>query len=89
MSSKIYVGNLSYSTNSAALETAFSAYGTVESAKVITDRDTDRSKGFGFVEMSSPSEAEDAIAALHESDLGGRQINVSVAKPQAPRQNRY
>jgi RNA recognition motif-containing protein len=89
MSSKIYVGNLSYSTNNSALEAAFSAYGTVESAKVIVDRDTDRSKGFAFIEMSSPSEAQDAIAALHESDLGGRQINVSLAKPMAPRQNRY
>jgi cold-inducible RNA-binding protein len=81
MGKKIFVGNLSFSTTSADLETLFSEMGTCESATVVTDRDTGRSRGFGFVEMSSASEAGKAIAALNGRDLGGRQINVNEAKP--------
>jgi RNA recognition motif-containing protein len=81
MGKKIFVGNLSFSTTSADLEALFSQMGTCESATVVTDRDTGRSRGFGFVEMSSSGEAEKAIASLNGRDLGGRQINVSEAKP--------
>ena len=80
MGKKIFVGNLSFDTTSADLEALFSEIGTCESASVITDRDSGRSRGFGFVEMSSASEAEKAIAALNGRDVGGRQINVSEAK---------
>jgi len=87
MSQKIYVGNLGYTISNESLSTKFSQYGTVSSAKVIMDRDTNRSKGFGFVEMSSRSEAADAIQALNGTDFDGRQMNVSEAKPMAPREN--
>lgn len=87
MSKKLYVGNLPYSANDQTLTTAFSAFGTVESAKVIMDRDSGRSKGFAFVEMSTSSEAAASISKLNGSDLDGRAINVSEAKPQAPRDN--
>jgi RNA recognition motif-containing protein len=80
MGKKIFVGNLSFNTTSADLETLFSEIGTCESATVVTDRETGRSRGFGFVEMSSASEADKAIATLNGRDLGGRQINVSEAK---------
>jgi len=80
MGKKIFVGNLSFNTTSADLETLFSEHGTCESATVVTDRDTGRSRGFGFVEMSSASEAEKAIATLNGRDVAGRQINVSEAK---------
>lgn len=86
MSKKLYVGNLPYSTDDAALESQFSAYGAVDSARVITDRETGRSKGFGFVEMASDEEAEKAIEALNGQDMGGRNLTVSEAKPQAPRE---
>lgn len=85
MGKKLYVGNLSYSVTDDALMEAFSQFGTVESARVITDRDSGRSKGFGFVEMSSDQEAEAAIAKLNGSELSGRAINVNEARPQAPR----
>jgi RNA recognition motif-containing protein len=81
MGKKIFVGNLSFSTTSADLEALFSEMGTCESATVVTDRDTGRSRGFGFVEMASAGEAEKAIASLNGRDFGGRQINVSEAKP--------
>lgn len=81
MGKKLYVGNMSYDVSNSDLEQMFSAHGTVESATVINDRDTGRSKGFGFVEMSSDSEADAAIAALDGQDQGGRQIKVNVAKP--------
>jgi RNA recognition motif-containing protein len=81
MGKKLFVGNLAFSTTSSDLETLFSESGTCESATVVTDRDTGRSRGFGFVEMSSSTEAEKAIAGLNGRDLGGRQINVSEAKP--------
>jgi RNA recognition motif-containing protein len=87
MSKKIYVGNLSYTVTNDSLAEKFAQFGTVESAKVITDRDTNRSKGFAFVEMSSPSEAAAAITALNGGDFGGRAMNVTEAKPQAPRDN--
>jgi cold-inducible RNA-binding protein len=88
MGKKLYVGNLPFSANDAALEQIFAQAGTVESAKVITDRDTGRSKGFGFVEMSSEAEATDAIAKFNGADYEGRPMTVSEAKPMAPRENR-
>lgn len=87
MSQKIYVGNLGYSISNESLSTKFSQFGTVSSAKVIMDRDTNRSKGFGFVEMSSSSEAAEAIQALNGTEFDGRQMNVTEAKPMVPRDN--
>ena len=86
MGKKLYVGNLPYSVDDAALESQFSAAGKVESARVITDRDTGRSKGFGFVEMSSDDEAAKAIEQFNGQPLGGRNMTVSEARPQAPRE---
>lgn len=86
MSQKIYVGNLGFSVNNETLSQKFAQYGTVSSAKVIMDRDTNRSKGFGFVEMSSSSEAAEAINALNGTDFEGRQMNVSEAKPMEKRE---
>jgi RNA recognition motif-containing protein len=86
VSKKIYVGNLSYSVTNDALAEKFAQFGTVESAKVIMDRDTNRSKGFAFVEMSSSDEAASAISALNGTEFGGRQMNVSEARPQEPRE---
>ena len=77
----IYVGNLSFDTDDAALRTAFEAPGEVTSAQVITDRDTGRSRGFGFVEMPSNEEAKAAMTALDGSDLDGRTLKVNEAKP--------
>ena len=85
MGKKIFVGNLSFSTTSAELESLFSEMGTCESATVVTDRETGRSRGFGFVEMSSSSEAGRAITELNGRDVGGRQINVSEAREQGRR----
>lgn len=85
MSSKLYVGNLSYSMRDNDLELEFSPYGSVQSAKVMMDRDTNRSKGFGFVEMSSAAEAEAAIAALNGKHVGGRDMTVNIARPMEPR----
>ncbi len=85
MGSKIYVGGLPYSATESQVETLFSEHGTVESARVITDKYTGQSRGFGFVEMSSPSEAEAAIAALHSTEMDGRTLTVNEAKPMAPR----
>lgn len=87
MSQKIYVGNLSFSIDNSALEDKFAEFGAVESAKIIIDRDTNRSKGFAFVEMSSKTEANRAILALNGSEFGGRAMNVSEAKPMVPRTN--
>lgn len=86
MGKKIYVGNLSYNMDSAGLTEVFAAYGTVDSANVIMDRDSGRSKGFGFVEMSTESEAQQAIQKLNGMEVSGRAMNVSEAKPQAPRE---
>ena len=80
MGKKLFVGNLAFSTTSQDLESLFAESGTCESATVITDRETGRSRGFGFVEMSNSGEADQAIAKLNGRDLGGRQINVSEAK---------
>jgi RNA recognition motif-containing protein len=81
MGKKLYVGNLSYDVTDAALEAMFAAHGTVQSAQVIMDRDTGRSKGFGFVEMGSDAEAQAAIAALNGSQQGGRSLTVNEARP--------
>src|SRR5258707_5461481 len=81
MGRKLYVGNLSYGVTDADLEQMFAAHGTVESAQVIMDRDTGRSKGFGFVEMKTDQEAQAAIAALNGQDSGGRALTVNEARP--------
>jgi hypothetical protein len=83
MSKKLYVGNLSYSVTDSQLEQMFAQFGSVSSAQVIMDRDTGRSKGFGFVEMSNDQEAEAAINALNGQDNGGRPLTVNVARPKA------
>src|ERR1700679_1704007 len=88
MGKKLFVGNLPFSVNDSSLATIFAETGTVESAKVITDRDTGRSKGFGFVEMSTDQEATESISKLNGYDIDGRALTVSEAKPQAPRENR-
>jgi RNA recognition motif-containing protein len=82
---KLYVGNLSYETTDAALEAMFAAHGAVKSAQVIMDRDTGRSKGFGFVEMGNDNEARAAIAALNGQPVGGRSLTVNEAKPREDR----
>ena len=89
MGKKLYVGNLSYDVSSSDLESMLAAHGTVLSAEVISDRDTGRSKGFGFVEMDSAAEADAAIAALNGQDHGGRALTVNEAKPRAPRSGGY
>ncbi len=88
MSKKLYVGNLSYEVGKPDLEKMFAAHGTVDSADVIMDRDTGQSKGFGFVEMSSSTEATAAIAALDGQDHGGRALKVNEAKPRESGGNR-
>jgi RNA recognition motif-containing protein len=80
MSSNLYVGNLTFSTTSADLETLFAQHGEVEKAQVITDRDTGRSRGFGFVEMATSEEAKAAIDSLNGHNLDGRDLTVNVAK---------
>ena len=85
MGSKIYVGGLPYATTDGQLQEIFSAHGTVESARVITDKFTGRSRGFGFVEMSSNEEAQRAIQALNGTDLDGRSLTVNEARPQEKR----
>lgn len=82
---KLYVGNLSFSTQEQDLSDAFSAFGTVDSVNIINDRETGRSKGFGFVEMNDNQEAKTAIAELDGKDLGGRNLKVSEAKPREDR----
>ena len=88
MSSKIYVGGLPYSTDEQQLEDLFATHGTVESARVITDKFTGQSRGFGFVEMATSNESSEAISALHGTELGGRTLTVNEAKPQVPRSGR-
>ena len=85
MGSKLYVGNLSYGVSSSDLEQLFTQYGTVQSAEVISDRDTGRSKGFGFVQMGSDEEAQAAIAAMHGQEHDGRALTVNEAKPREDR----
>lgn len=86
MGKKLYVGNLSYSLDDQSLADAFSEFGNVESARIVTDRESGRSKGFGFVEFSSDEEAATAIQKMNGVELGGRALNVSEAKPMAPRE---
>ena len=88
MGKKLYVGNLSFSTTDTTLSDTFSQCGNVDSAKVITDRETGRSKGFGFIEMSSDEEAEEAISKFHGQDFDGRAMTVSEAKPMVPNDSR-
>ena len=85
MGKKLYVGNLSYNVDKSNLEQMFAPHGTVVSAQVITDRDSGRSKGFGFVEMGSDQEAQAAIAALNGKNLEGRNLTVNEARPQEGR----
>ncbi len=85
MGKKLYVGNLTYDTTDGDLEQMFAAHGTVESAQIIMDRDTGRSKGFGFVEMKSDQEAQAAIQALNGQDRGGRALTVNEARPREER----
>ncbi len=85
MGKKLYIGNLSYDVSSSDLEAMLSPHGTIQSAEVIMDRDTGRSKGFGFVEMNSDAEAQAAITALDGKDQGGRALKVNEAKPREPR----
>ena len=83
----IYVSNLNFSTASESLQELFAEYGEVTSAKIITDRETGRSRGFGFVEMSNDAEGEKAIAELNETDFEGKTIRVSIARPKTERSN--
>ena len=85
MAKKLYVGNLSYDTSDSDLQRLFGEFGTVESAQVISDRDTGRSKGFGFVEMGSDQEAQAAISALNGKEVDGRALTVNEAKPREDR----
>src|SRR6478735_5641668 len=85
MATKLYVGNLSFRTTSEELREAFAAVGTVESASVIEDRETGRSRGFGFVEMATPEEAAAAIEQLNGKDFGGRNLTVNEARPRTDR----
>jgi RNA recognition motif-containing protein len=88
MGKKLYVGNLSFSIDEQAITDLFTQCGNVESARIITDRDSGRSKGFAFVEMSTDAEANSAIEKLNGYEFSGRAMNVSEAKPMAPRDNR-
>jgi RNA recognition motif-containing protein len=85
MAKKLYVGNLSYDVDSSALQELFTPHGTVESAEIISDRETGRSKGFGFVQMGTDAEADAAIAALNGQEHGGRALTVNEAKPREAR----
>jgi len=88
MGKKLYVGNLPFSATDAILSETFTQCGTVTSSKIITDRDTGRSKGFGFVEMATEAEAQSAIQKFNGMDWEGRPMTVNEAKPMAPRENR-
>ncbi len=85
---RLYVGNLSYDTTDASLRQAFAAIGQVSTADVVTDRETGRSRGFGFVEMASDADARKAIETLNDTSLDGRNITVAEARPRAPRDDR-
>jgi RNA recognition motif-containing protein len=89
MGAKLYVGNLPYSVTEERLHQHFAQHGSVISARIVTDKFTGRSKGFGFVEMSSDAEAERAIDALNGNDFEGRNVVVSEARPQAPRESGF
>ncbi len=88
MGRKLYVGNLPFSATEQVLAETFAQCGTVDSAKIITDRETGRSKGFGFVEMSTDAEAQVAISKFNGADYNGRTMTVNEAKPMVPRENR-
>ncbi len=88
MAVRLYVGNLGYDITNAELEQIFSQYGTVRSAEVVMERGTGRSKGFGFVEMSTDEEAQAAISALEGKEMGGRRITVNIARPREERSSR-
>ncbi len=88
MSIKIYVGNLSFDSSEEDLKGLFATYGDVESAKIIVDQFTSRSRGFGFIEMSNREEGLKAIQALDSKDLGGRQLKINEAKPKADNRDR-
>jgi RNA recognition motif-containing protein len=88
MQNKLFVGGLAWATNDASLQALFAQVGTVVSAKVITDKFSGRSKGFGFVEMSTPEEAQSAVEKLNGQELDGRTIVVNEARPQQPREDR-
>lgn len=88
MAKKLYVGNLTYGTNDSDLRSMFEEFGSVESAQVVMERETGRSKGFGFVEMSNAQEAQAAIDALNGKDMGGRALTVSEARPREDRGGR-
>ena len=85
MNNKLYVGNLSYSVRDEDLQQQFASFGQVQSAKVMMERDTGRSKGFGFVEMSTAEEAQAAIEGLHGKNMGGRDLTVNIARPMEAR----
>ena len=89
MGKKLHVGNLTYSVTSSDLQGWFTPFGTVQSAQVIQDRDTGRSKGFGFVEMDTDAQAQAAIQGLHDQDHDGRRLTVDEAKPRVARTNRH
>ena len=82
---RLYVGNLSYNVTNQSLEGLFAEFGRVQSAQVVTDRDTGRSKGFGFVEMSDNGQAQAAISGLHEKEVDGRALTVNEARPREQR----
>jgi cold-inducible RNA-binding protein len=82
---RIFVGNLDFSTSETEIRSLFESYGAVESVNIVTDRDTGRSRGFAFVEMADPTEADNAITALNGSNLGGRSLNVNEARPRVDR----
>jgi RNA recognition motif-containing protein len=88
MGKKLYVGNLPFSATEEVLSDTFAQCGTVESVKIITDRDTGRSKGFGFVEMSNDAEAANAISKFNGAEYEGRAMTVNEARPMAPREGR-
>ena len=88
MNSKLYVGGIPYTSTNEDLKAHFSGAGTVASAQIIIDKMTNRSKGFGFVEMSSDAEAEKAISMYHDQEFQGRRLTVNVARPLAPREDR-
>jgi cold-inducible RNA-binding protein len=88
MNSKLYVGGIPYSSTNEDLKAHFSAAGTVTSAQIIIDKMTNRSKGFGFVEMASEAEAQKAIEMFHDQEFQGRRLTVNIARPLAPREDR-
>lgn len=87
MNNKLYVSNLPYSVTDQSLGQMFASYGTVLSSKIITDKMSGRSKGFGFVEMEDEAQANEALSKLNGQEINGRRLNVAIARPQEPRDN--